>query len=78
MKPNNSASIANILATLEKELPPIIARRKVGVLSGGSIAPHTLANADAMGTGPMGKVMIGRNAAYTRDSFLVWLEQRMK
>lgn len=66
-----------ILKELAREMPPLIARRKVSEFTGGSVAPHTLANADAMGTGPTGKIQVGRNVAYTRESLLAWLEARI-
>lgn len=66
-----------VIEALKNDLPAVIARRKVGKLTGGLVAPHTLANADSAGTGPAVKVRIGKNIAYTKESFLAWLTKRI-
>ncbi len=70
--------IKGIIAELEKSLPPVFARKEVGRLTGGLVAPHTLANADAKGEGPAGRILIGRHTAYNRDDFLAWLRVRIR
>lgn len=67
-----------IIKELEKHLPPVFARKEVGKLTGGLVAPHTLANADSQGTGPAGRLQIGRHSAYNRADFIVWLRARIK
>ena len=71
-------NINAIINDLEKSLPPAFARKEVGRLTGGLVAPHTLANADAKGTGPAGRILIGRHTAYSREDFLAWLRLRIK
>jgi hypothetical protein len=61
---------------LEAALPPVFARAKVGVLSGGIIASGTMANLDSQGKGPPIRVRIGKHTAYERISFLLWLRGR--
>ena len=70
--------IKAIISELEKSLPPVFARKEVGRLTGGLVAPHTLANADAKGEGPAGRLLIGRHTAYNRGDFLTWLKARIK
>lgn len=71
-------NIDTIINDLEKSLPPVFARKEVGRLTGGLVAPHTLANADAKGSGPAGRILIGRHTAYNREFFLAWLRERIK
>lgn len=71
-------NIQAILTELEKSLPPVFARKEIGRLTGGLVAPHTLANADAKGNGPTGRILIGRHTAYNRGDFMVWLRGRIK
>lgn len=70
--------VDTIIYELEKSLPPVFARKEVGRLTGGLVAPHTLANADAQGIGPAGRMWIGRHMAYNREDFLAWLRARIK
>jgi len=70
--------VDSIIHELEKTLPPIFARKEVGKLTGGLVAPHTLANADAKGAGPAGRMWIGRHTAYSREDFLAWLRVRIR
>lgn len=63
---------------LEAALPLVIARKEIRKLTGGLIAPHTLANADSQGVGPTVKVRIGKHVGYTRESFIEWLRIRIK
>jgi len=71
-------NINAIINDLEKSLPPVFARKEIGRLTGGLVAPHTLANADAKGTGPTGRILVGRHTAYNREDFLAWLRARIK
>jgi len=65
------------LATLRASLPPIIPRTRVGELTGGAIAPQTLANLDSQGRGPAGAFLLGRKLCYEREAFMTWLEARI-
>jgi len=65
-----------VIETLRKELPPIIARVSVDRLLGGTVCGRTLSNLDCVGQGPP-KVRLGRKIAYPRDSFLEWFAARM-
>ena len=56
----------------KKELPPIIAREKIGHFLGGLIKPSSLASKESRGQGPDEAYRIGRRIAYKRDSFLLW------
>jgi hypothetical protein len=40
------------IQSLAENLPPVIARKKVGRFLGGVVAPQTLCNADHKGEGP--------------------------
>lgn len=68
----------NILRSLELTLPPIIVRREISRLTGGLISAKFLANLDCAGLGPKGRVKIGRLTAYSRESFVSWLSDRMQ
>lgn len=35
--------------------------------------PRTMANRDAQGTGPTGRMRIGPKVVYSRDQFVLWL-----
>lgn len=61
-----------LLETLNKSLPPIIARTEVGKLTGNLISPRTLANLDCLGKGPMGRFKFKTKVAYEKQAFLVW------
>lgn len=57
---------------------PLVARTEVGAFSGGVLHPRTMANIDAKGQGPAGKVLIGGKVAYDRDSLALWVESRLQ
>jgi len=63
------------LRNLMPNLPPIIAREKVGQLLGGVISPKRLANLDSLGEGPK-RMRIGRKIVYRTEDLLDWLSQR--
>jgi hypothetical protein len=54
-----------------------VARREIRQFTGGLVSSGTLANADSDGTGPEGKVRIGRNIGYPVDSVIAWLKARI-
>jgi len=55
---------------------PLVARSKVAEFSGGLLNPRTLANHDSAGTGPEGKIKIGRLIAYRKEDLVRWIEAR--
>ena len=67
-----------IINDLEKSLPPVLARKEVGRLTGGLVASHTLANVDAKGSGPAGRIFIGRHTANNREDSLAWLRSQIR
>ena len=58
------------IISVADKLPPIIARKDVGRLLGGVIAPKTLANRDALGIGPKARFNVGRTVCYETASLL--------
>ena len=56
----------------------IIARKQIGIFTGGMLSPRTLANLDSMGIGPHGVVRIGNAVGYWKDSLIDWLIGRIK
>ena len=60
----------------EKWPSPLVARPEVSRFSGGILNSKTMANHDSNGTGPAGRVKIGRKVAYPVDSLIAWLESR--
>ncbi len=68
--------MGDLFETLEKELPALIARREVPRLCGGIVSQKTLANCDAMGTGPTERTIINGHVTYTRAALVVWLRSR--
>jgi len=65
------------LDSLRQHLPPVFSRRQAAALTGGLVAPGTLANADSRGEGPAGMFYVNRRACYRREPFLDWLAGRM-
>ena len=73
------AHVQNEFSELARKWPaPIVARSEVGRFSGGLLNPRTLANHDSAGTGPVGKISMGRKIAYTVDSLVEWMAQRAR
>lgn len=66
------------LTILSEKLPPVIARKDVGRILGGVIAPKTLANLDSLGEGPAGRFRVGRTVAYRTADLLSWLQERVR
>ncbi len=62
------------LATLEKNLPPVIARKDIDKYLGGLISSGYLANLDREGVGPKSlKSKSQRRVAYLREDLIAWL-----
>lgn len=57
-------------------LPKVVARKAVPHLLGGIVAPQTLANADASGTGPAGTFRVGNSIVYRTDALVDWVIAR--
>ncbi|UZP67680.1 hypothetical protein N1030_01555 [Desulfovibrio mangrovi] len=53
-------------------LPPIIAREKVEVFTGGWFNGKTLANADSKGRGPRGALKSGQKVLYRTRDLIEW------
>ena len=53
-----------------------IARHEVERFTGGIVNAKYLANLDAQGKGPKGRIRVGRKIAYPVISFLEWLQER--
>lgn len=51
----------------------VVTRSRVAELTGGILAPGTMANLDSRGEGPP-KVNIGRKSAYPLDQFIEWFK----
>lgn len=69
-----NASSLNFLAT--KWRSGLVARKDVGIFTGGLISPKTQANLDSLGQGPE-RIRIGRQVAYPVDAYVKWLESRV-
>lgn len=54
----------------------LVAREKIAEFTGGILTPKTLANLDATGEGPKGRITVGRKVAYPVDLLIAWLEAR--
>lgn len=67
----------SFLSSLRHDLPPVVYRKDLPSLTGGLFNAKTLANKDSKGIGIPGLFYIGRNAAYPRESVLLYLEKMM-
>jgi len=65
-------------ALIQKWPSAYVARKDVGKLTGGLIAPGTVANHDCAGTGPEGSVRIGRQIGYPVVPFVHWMKKLVK
>ena len=54
----------------------IVARTEVSRFTGGLISEKYMANLDAQGKGPSGRVRCGRKIAYPVASLVEWMENR--
>lgn len=68
---------AEVIKKLKSELPPIFGRQAVPTLLPGIFKIQTLNNLHAQKQGPP-SIRIGRKSVYERNSFLAWLETRMR
>jgi hypothetical protein len=65
-----------LLAMADKWPSAYVARKDVAKFTGGLVSPGTLANADSQGTGPEGRISIGRNVGYPAIALVSWLAER--
>ena len=73
MKKLSQANLSHLAARWPSSL---VAREKIGEFTGGIISPKTIANLDATGEGPNGRITVGRKVAYPVASLITWLESR--
>ena len=55
---------------------PYVCRQDISRFTGGMVKPATIANYDAAGTGPVGRIRVGRQVAYPAAEVVTWLESR--
>jgi len=81
MSSNNNSATVNVdelLEALKAKWPSVIvARSEFGNFSGGLVSPKTCANADALGTGPVGRITASGKIAYPLESALEFLRGRL-
>lgn len=65
------------LFQLFADMPHPVMRNRIGELTKGAVSPRTVANHDCKGTGPKERFLINGKVAYSRDSFIEWLEARL-
>lgn len=69
----------DIFEEMVKNWPsPLVSRdqKSLDRFSGGLLHPRTLANADSLGTGPEGKIRVGRKVAYPAQSLADWMRRK--
>ena len=65
------------LRNLYDSLPAIVTREAL-YAQAPIYRPRTLANLDAKGKGPPGKLTIGSRACYTKTAVVLWLAEQIK
>lgn len=57
---------------------PLVARdqKQLDRFSGGILNARTLANEDSLGTGPKGRIKVGRKVAYPVESLIEWMKAK--
>jgi hypothetical protein len=73
---NPTKETPNFSKLFEKWPSPFVARTEVSRFSGGILNSKTCANNDSKGTGPAGRVKIGRKIAYEKNALVEWLQNR--
>lgn len=58
------------------ELPPVIARKQVGLFLGGLVTTESMSNYDARREGPKNAMSVGDSVAYYREELVDWLLTR--
>ena len=77
MNEETKAKREQVLAAIERELPPVVFRNWHKWRDVLPMAPRTVANDDSRGEGPTEKVFCGRNAGYPRAAFVEYLRKRI-
>ena len=67
-----------LFIALDKSLPPVFTRKTASEAIGGLISPKTMSNDDALGRGPTERVRVGNKVGYEKDSFLLWLKNKIR
>ncbi len=67
---------AEMRKRLLAELPPVIARKHVGLFLGGLVSTESMANYDARREGPKNAMNVGDSVAYYREELVDWLLTR--
>jgi len=71
-------TIERIISSLREALPPVSSRETIEEATGKMLRKRHLANLDALGEGPPGKVRLGnRRVGYEREGFLTWFASRL-
>jgi hypothetical protein len=65
------------LTELRRNLPPVVARKKLDQYLGGIISKEYMANLDSQGEGPP-RIKFGKNVGYLRDPLVDWLQSRVR
>jgi hypothetical protein len=66
----------DLSAFAENWTAPYVERQHLIEFSGGLLDPGTMANHDSAGTGPAGRVKVGRKVIYPVQELIAWLEAR--
>ncbi len=68
--------LIDLSAYAEAWKAPFVERQHLTEFSGGLLDPGTIANHDAAGTGPAGRVKVGRKVIYPVNEVIAWMEAR--
>lgn len=81
LKNENGRRLAFDLCQLAESWPaPLVARdqKHLDKFSGGLLNASTLAAEDSRGTGPKGRVRVGRKVAYPVESLIEWMQSKLE
>lgn len=65
-----------VFQALYDQMPEFVDRQTASKMSGGIVAPGSMANADSLGEGPAVRVRTGRKVVYPRFELVKWLASR--
>ena len=68
--------VIDLSAYAENWKAAFVERQHVKEFSGGLLDPRTMANLDSAGTGPTGRIKIGRKVIYPVQDLITWLEEK--
>lgn len=63
---------------IRQELPSVFDRKTASKAIGGLMSAKTLSNLDGCRQGPPTRVRIGHRVGYERESFMLWLQDKIK